>query len=113
MASTACGYSTLNFFRKIIAWRKSHPALLTGAIEFFKTDEPVLAFRRLDGNKDLICIFNLSAEERVVTVSKTEPTLEPVSHNANLEGKALTLGPNGFAIVEAPAGEDKVRYKAE
>jgi alpha-glucosidase len=103
--------STLNFFRKFIAWRKSHPALLTGAIEFFKTDEPVLAFRRLDGNKDLICIFNLSAEERVVTVTKTEPNLEPVSHNATLEGKALTLGPNGFAIVEAPASEGKVRFK--
>ncbi|MCR6636787.1 alpha-glucosidase family protein [Devosia sp.] len=111
-AQNADPESSLNFFRKFIAWRKSHPALLTGSIDFFKTDEPVLAFRRSAGNKDLICVFNLSAEELVVTLSKTETTLEPVSHNANLEGKALTLGPNGFAIVEAPAGEGKVRYKA-
>lgn len=104
--------STLNFFRKFIAWRKSHPALLTGSIDFFKTDEPVLAFRRSAGNKDLICVFNLSAEELVVTLSKTETTLEPVSNNASFQGKALTLGPNGFAIVEAPAGEGKVRFKA-
>lgn len=112
-AQNADPESTLNFFRKFIAWRKSHPALLTGSIDFFKTDEPVLAFRRTAGNKDLICVFNLSAEERVVTVSKTETMLEPVSNKASLEGKALTLGPNGFAIVEAPAGEGKVRFKAD
>ncbi|HWV20906.1 MAG TPA: alpha-glucosidase family protein [Devosia sp.] len=105
--------STLNFFRKFIAWRKSHPALLTGSIAFFKTDEPILAFRRSAGNKDLICVFNLSPEERTATLSNTEPNLEPVSHNARLAGKALTLGPNGFAVVEAPAGEGKVRFKAE
>lgn len=112
-AQNADPESTLNFFKKFIAWRKSHPALLTGSIDFFKTDEPVLAFRRSAGNKDVICVFNLSAEERVVSVSKTGTDLEPVSHNAKFEGKALTLGPNGFAIVEAPAGEGKVRYKAE
>ncbi|PXA99189.1 alpha-glucosidase [Nostoc sp. 3335mG] len=104
--------STLNFFRQIIAWRKGQPALLTGSIEFFKTDEPVLAFRRSAGNKDVICVFNLSADERVVTMIKTAVELEPVSHNAVLDGKALTLGPNGYALVEAPAGEGKVSYKA-
>jgi len=105
--------STLNYFRTFIAWRKAQPALLTGSIEFFKTDEPVLAFRRSAGNKDVVCVFNLSSEERVVSVSKVSVDLEPVSRNAVLEGKTLTLGANGFAVVEAPAGEGKVKYKAE
>lgn len=101
--------STLNFFRQIIAWRKSQPALLTGAIDFFKTSEPVLAFRRAAGNKDIICVFNLSPEEHVVAMTGTAVELEAVSNNAVFDGKTLTLGPNGFAIVEAPAGEGKVR----
>lgn len=111
-AQNADQNSTLNFFRKFIAWRKAQPALLTGSIEFFKTDEPVLAFRRSAGNKDIICVFNLSPEERVVAVSKLPDMLEPVSNNATLEGKILTLGPNGVAIVETPAGEGSVRFKA-
>lgn len=104
--------STLAYYRRILAWRKEHPALLTGAMEFFRTDEPILAFRRSDGNKDMVCIFNLSAEGKAVTVGGVETTLEPVSHNAALTGTTLTLGPNGFALLNAPAGASKVRYKA-
>ncbi|WP_338722452.1 alpha-glucosidase family protein [Devosia sp. XK-2] len=105
-------HSTLNYYRAILAWRKSHPALVTGDIRFFKCDEPVLAFSRSAGNKDLICVFNLSAQDRVVKLSKVELTLEPVSHNARLDGASLKLGPNGFAILPAPAGEGKVSFKA-
>ena len=104
--------STLNYYRALLAWRKTHPALVTGDITFFKCDEPVLAYRRSAGNKDLICVFNLSAEPRTVKVSKVELALEPVSHNAELDGAALNLGPNGFAVLPAPAGEGKVSYKA-
>jgi len=111
-AQNADPNSTLNFFRRFIAWRKSHPALLIGDIEFFRCDEPVLAYRRFDGNKDMICVFNLSPEPRSVTLSKLEPVLEPVSSQAEINGRTITLGPNGFAIFEAPAGEGKVSYKA-
>ena len=103
--------STLNFYRKVLAWRKTHPQLLTGDIAFFNCAEPVLAYRRSAGNKDLICVFNLSPEPRVVKLSKVELALEPVSHNAALAGSSLELGPNGFAILPAPAGEGKVSFK--
>ena len=103
--------SSLHYYRQILAWRKNHPALKTGDIAFFDCDEPVLAYTRTDGNKDLVCVFNLSAEARTVTVGGVEPALEPVSHNAELSGTTLTLGPNGFAILPAPAGEGSVRYQ--
>src|SRR5690606_17775416 len=35
--------STLNFYRKILAWRKTRPTLRTGDIAFFDTAEPILA----------------------------------------------------------------------
>ena len=102
--------STLHFYRQILAWRKSHPALRTGDIAFFECDEPVLAYARTDGNKDLICVFNLSATPLSVILSGVELALEPISHNAELSGATLSLGPNGFAILPAPAGEGKVSY---
>ena len=103
--------STLNYYRQIIAWRKSQPALLTGDMVFFDTAEPILAFRRSAGNKDLICVFNLSPETRVVTLAGlVDAVPEPVSHNAQSAASGLTLGPNGFAILEVPAGEGRVDY---
>jgi alpha-glucosidase len=105
-------HSTLNYYRQILAWRKTHPALKTGDMAFFDCEEPVLAFSRHAGNKDLICIFNLSPDPRSVTLSGVELAPEPVSHNAELSGTNLKLGPNGFAILPAPAGEGKVEYGA-
>src|SRR5690606_33970180 len=97
--------------RRILAWRKTHPALKTGDITFFDTDEPVLAYVRSAGNKDLVCVSNLSAEARSVTLSGTDLALEPISTNAELDGNTLALGPNGFAVLPAPAGEAKVTYR--
>ena len=97
---------------KLLAWRKMHPALIAGDITFFKCDEPVLAYRRSGEDKDLICVFNLSAEPRMVKLSKMKPSLEPVSHNVELDGTAISLGPNGFAVLSVPVGEGRVSYKA-
>ncbi|MBJ7577473.1 alpha-glucosidase [Devosia sp. MC532] len=104
--------STLNFFRKLIAWRKAHPALLTGDIAFFDTDEPVLAFRRSAGDQDVICVFNLSPEARSVDFAGVYLALEPVSHNAVVSGTAIDLGANGTAVLLVPAGEGSVAYRA-
>lgn len=98
--------STLAFYRTILAWRKTHPALQTGEIVFFKTAEPVLAFTRTEGNDALLCVFNLSAEpqELAVTGLLTGTTLEPVSQNAGLDDTTLTLGPSGYAFVPVSGG---------
>ncbi|OAM77638.1 alpha-glucosidase [Devosia elaeis] len=105
-------HSTLNYYRRILSWRKTHPVLKTGDMAFFDCDEPVLAFSRHAGNKDLICVFNLSPAPRNVTLAGVDLALEPVSRNAELSGTTLKLGPNGFAILPAPAGEGKVGYGA-
>ncbi|ODT83507.1 MAG: alpha-glucosidase [Pelagibacterium sp. SCN 64-44] len=105
--------STLNYYRRILAWRKTHPVLRSGGMRFFDCDEPILAFTRSAGNKDLVCVFNLSPETRSVTLAGVELALEPVSNNAALSGEALTLGPNGFAVLPAPAGAGQVSYKED
>jgi alpha-glucosidase len=99
--------STLAFYRTILAWRKAHPCLQTGEIAFFKTAEPILAFTRLDGNDGLLCVFNLSAEPRSLTVTGLlgGTTVESVSQNATLEGSTLTLGASGYVFIPVPAGK--------
>jgi alpha-glucosidase len=97
--------STLAFYRAILGWRKAHPALRLGDIRFYKTDEPVLAFRRTLGDESVLCIFNLSAETQHLDVTglSADFGLEPISNNATREGNALTLGANGYAFFVTPA----------
>jgi len=58
-------HSTLNFTRDFLARRSAHPALRHGEIEFIDTDDDmVLAFRRIDKDEILLCVFNLSGEEK-------------------------------------------------
>ena len=109
----ADAHSLLAYYRQIIAWRKSQAVLFDGDITFFKTAEPVLAFRRFSDTETMLCIFNLSAEPLAVTLSGgKDGTLASLSSNASLSGTSLALGPNGSAFVSLPAGSKaKVKYE--
>ena len=52
----------LNFARAFLAWRKTQPALVEGAIAFVDAPEPVLAFERTHGDARVLAVFNLSPE---------------------------------------------------
>jgi alpha-glucosidase len=45
-----------------LRWRKEHPALVSGAIRFLQTPEPLLALARGAGAGEVLAIFNLSSE---------------------------------------------------
>jgi alpha-glucosidase len=62
---------------------------------FFDTAEPVLAFARGDA---MLCIFNLSPQTAAVLVGGTGATA--LAESAEWRNGALTLGPNGFALLE-------------
>ncbi|MDJ0940195.1 MAG: alpha glucosidase [Woeseiaceae bacterium] len=51
--------STLNFFRRMIALRKSSPALKYGDLEHVEAPDDVLAFIRSFGEERMLCVFNL------------------------------------------------------
>lgn len=51
--------SVLNFTRKILRLRKDSAALMVGDIEFFDTQETLLAFRRMSRDERVLCVFNL------------------------------------------------------
>ncbi|TAN08254.1 MAG: DUF3459 domain-containing protein [Rhodanobacteraceae bacterium] len=52
--------SALNGFRTFMHWRRQHPALRAGTIQFMATPEPVLAFTRHTADETLLAAFNLS-----------------------------------------------------
>lgn len=69
--------SVLSFTRRFLRWRKTHPDLMRGAIDFINTgDNKVLAFKR----GKTLCVFNLSDTEKFL----------------NVDGKKLSLAPYGF-----------------
>ncbi|QYF91859.1 alpha-glucosidase family protein [Massilia sp. PAMC28688] len=65
--------STLNFARRLIAWRREQPQLTRGDIVFFDAPEPVLALRRdLAGFPGMLAIFNLGPEPVSFTLPQAE-----------------------------------------
>ena len=72
--------SALARVRQFLHWRKSQPALITGAIEFIDAPEPILAFWRALGTERLLCVFNLGAKPARFTLpaGATPPGLEAI-----------------------------------
>jgi alpha-glucosidase len=113
-AQNADENSTLNFYRRMLAFRRGNPVLTEGGIEFVKVSEPVLAFRRTSADGDILCIFNLSPDPVRITVEGASNGSEPlpISQDAVLSGKRLGLGPNGYAFFsEAETGHLEVKFQ--
>ena len=92
--------SVLAFYREMLAWRKSRPELREAPARFLKVEEPVLAFLRQDGTRTLGCAFNLSPAPVEVRLRGLKLAEGAPSQAAGLIGRALTLGPNGFAYLD-------------
>ncbi|ACE92202.1 alpha amylase protein [Rhizobium phaseoli] len=58
----ASGGSVLNHYRRALAFRKSHPALIDGEMTFVDTNQDLLAFTREKGGEKLLFVFNLTRE---------------------------------------------------
>ena len=68
--------SLLNHYRALLAFRKLHPALQKGEIEFVRTDGDVLAFIREQDDERILCAFNLSPETRETPLDEFD--MEPM-----------------------------------
>jgi alpha-glucosidase len=57
------GASVLNTTRRLLRWRKRHPALVEGSLRPVDIDPAVVAFERDGGGERLLCLFNPSPAE--------------------------------------------------
>ncbi len=100
--------STLNFYRELLTWRKSNPALIDGDIHFIDTPEPVLAYMRRGKKDAFLCIFNLSKEPLKIVVDHVRAfDMSPLSRAASTTCKhsgceKLHMQANGFALFQLP-----------
>ena len=54
--------SVLQAWRRFLSWRKSHPALVDGALEAAPAPPPLVAFRRRNARESLLIVLNTAAE---------------------------------------------------
>lgn len=90
--------SVLAHYRAVLAYRRASAPLLRGRTEFVDVGEPVLALHRIDGDRAVTCVFNLSVERLVLTV--TGDVSVGLSMAADVNVRRMTLGGNGFAYIE-------------
>jgi alpha-glucosidase len=89
--------SLLEHYRRFLAFRRAHPALAKGDIEFWTADENVVVFSRDLGNEQLVCAFNLGARAAEVNLGE-ETALETVDGHGfagKAEGGKIKLGSYG------------------
>ncbi|MEJ8563151.1 alpha glucosidase [Yoonia sp. GPGPB17] len=84
-------------YKEMIAYRKSNPALSRGKTTFITLPEPLLAFTRTAEEQTLTCIFNLSADQHIVSL-KTKAKVA-LGEAVSLEDDKLTLAGNGYAYL--------------
>ena len=90
--------SVLEHYRAMLAFRREMPELASGKTHFFDLPEPILGFTRYLGDRTLLCVYNLSADPRTVSVSGADDLL-PQSLAAEVRGGVLRLGPNAAAFL--------------
>lgn len=92
--------SVLAHYRATLAFRKAHPALADGDMEFLATNEDVLAFTRSKGEERLLFVFNLRRGPQEISVPtglKVKESIVLPGLSGQQVGSEIHLGPlDGF-----------------
>jgi alpha-glucosidase len=80
--------SLLNFYTRLLHWRRDHSALVKGGMELLPAHEQVLAFVREHRGTRVLCIFNFSSEAVVWSLPPNLVSAKPLA-GSPLEGAAL------------------------
>jgi alpha-glucosidase len=96
--------SVLAACRRLLRFRKAHPALVTGSIKVLETSSPIWAFERAEGTERLLCVFNLSNRPATWTIDDGAwQPLDGHGFTAQLDGAEVRLPAFG-AMIAAAAG---------
>ncbi|MBA1140059.1 beta-galactosidase BglA [Mesorhizobium neociceri] len=69
--------SLLEHYRRFLGFRRQHPALAKGDIEFIESEGDTVAFTRREGNEQIVCVFNLAS--RPAEVNLGGQALQPLA----------------------------------
>ncbi|MBO9476201.1 DUF3459 domain-containing protein [Shimia sp. R11_0] len=86
--------SMLNFYRRLIAFRKTHPALLKGDFTLLHADDTSIRFLRSHAGTTTLCAFNLSDTEQSFDLPAGAWTTDPKApFTIQRDGNQITLPP--------------------
>ena len=89
--------SLLNFYRQLLHWRKTQPALLNGEMRLLAPDAQVLAFVRSCPTQRVLCLFNFSNSAASWTIPSDCAVSSVLATSglmgARLDGNQVQLGP--------------------
>ncbi|MBA3325804.1 MAG: DUF3459 domain-containing protein [Rhodobacteraceae bacterium] len=86
--------STLAFYRRMLAWRRGHPALVHGESTILEASDTLLAYTREHGATTVLCAFNLGdAPARLALPAGMWRALDGTGFAANVDGAEADLPP--------------------
>lgn len=80
-----------DFYKKLIAIRKSNPVLVSGEIEFIQSQGKHLGYRRFDGKNEVLVLFNLDEKPYTFSVPSEAAYTDLLSKRKPIPGQ-LILG---------------------
>ncbi|MCX7306112.1 MAG: alpha glucosidase [Hyphomicrobiales bacterium] len=85
--------SLLEHYRRFLAFRAGHPALIKGEIEFLAIEGDAIAFARREGNEQIVCAFNLGSKQASLTLGagKKEQPLGGHGLSGTAEGDKIII----------------------
>jgi glycosidase len=86
-------------YQKLIAIRKSEPALQTGAFEFVVAEGGKLAYKRTNGENEILVCFNMGDKEAFFELPLTFK-YRNLLDNKSLNESKIKLGPLSAAILQ-------------
>src|SRR5688572_7637745 len=95
--------SALQGFRRLLRWRRAHPLLISGDIEFLATTDSMLVFRRFEGRDSMLVAFNLSGEPASLALPELAVTRTVSGHGlpeGRHESATLSLPAHGVAFFQ-------------
>ncbi|WP_377193974.1 alpha-glucosidase [Ruegeria meonggei] len=96
--------SMLHHYRRAIALRHAHSALLSGQQTDMAATGPILTFLRQDATEQVFCAFNLGSEDQEITLP--DGNWQAIGDElGSVDGKgSLTLGPAQFCLMARKRG---------
>ena len=62
----------LAFYRRMLAWRKTQPALAKGSFALQETSDSLISYVRTLGDESIFCAFNLGPDPLVAALPEGE-----------------------------------------
>ena len=78
--------SMLHATRRLVAFRKAHPALMQGEMNVLSAGDDLLVFERVHNGERLTCVFNLGHQTVAWTLPEGHRVIEAVNLNAPPQG---------------------------